>query len=66
MTPEDVRKEFLNCYIFSKRTGMSASSFLNWIRMGRVPLESQKFLERITKGKLKCGWVDMDSKGGVS
>lgn len=62
MTPDDVKKEFLNSYVFHKKTGMSAVSFLNWIKMGRVPIQSQQFLERLTEGRLKCGWVDTDKK----
>jgi hypothetical protein len=57
MTPEDVKKHFINSYQFKKKTGMSDASFRNWIKWGFVPEDSQYKLERLTNGELKTEWT---------
>lgn len=58
MTPKCVRKFFKSSYIFSRETGMSSSSFMNWEKTGYIPYLSQKKIEKVTQGKLKARWVD--------
>lgn len=54
MSPQDVKNYFFNGYRFRKITGMSASTFSTWIKRGRVPLESQVKLHKLTHGILKA------------
>ncbi len=54
MTTTDLKAYFKTSYEFKKRTGMSASTYMNWIRQGYIPTESQFKLERLTKGELRC------------
>ena len=52
MTINEVREYYGNCNQFMKRTGMSSSSFLNWVTSGFVPIISQHKLEILTNGEL--------------
>ena len=56
MTPEDLKDYFGNAYRFSQKTPMTAQSFHNWVKAGRIPKPSQLLIEKITKGKLKAEW----------
>jgi len=60
MTPDDVKKYFINSYQFKKKTGMSDASFRNWMKWGRVPEDSQYRLERLTGGELKTEWSNIE------
>ena len=57
MTTDDIIEYFKNSYRFKEKTGMSCSTYLNWMKKGFVPLKSQIQLELITKGELKADWV---------
>ena len=57
MTPQEVHDYFGSTYRFNKDTGMSLSNMGYWFKKGYVPIESQAFLHRFTKGKLK---IDLD------
>ncbi len=57
MTPDDIFAYFGSIYRFSKDTGMSTSNLDYWKKKGYVPIKTQAFLHRFTKGKLK---VDLD------
>jgi hypothetical protein len=57
MTPQEVHAYFGSMYRFHKDTGMSLSNMSYWFKKGYVPIESQAFLHRFTKGKLK---IDLD------
>lgn len=61
MTPEQVKKYFKTCYNFNKITKMSASTLLNWQRLGYVPEYAQLKVQQITNGALK---IDDKYKGG--
>jgi len=52
MTLDEVREYYGNCHRFAKRTRMSSSSFLNWVKSGYVPIISQHKLEILTNGEL--------------
>ncbi len=54
MTPEDVKKYYKSGYRFYKETGMSQGTYGNWMRAGRIPLESQVKLHKLTKGQLEA------------
>lgn len=54
MTPKEVKKYYRTTYNFSKLTGMSPASLLNWTNRGFVPELSQYKLEKLTKGELKA------------
>jgi hypothetical protein len=56
MTPRDVQTHFKNSYQFNKQTGMSSSSFRNWVKWGYVPHDSQQRLQLLTNGVLKAEW----------
>lgn len=56
MTPQEVLDYYKSYHYFHKHTGMSASSLLNWVRWGYVPLLSQIKIEKISKGALKAEW----------
>lgn len=56
MTPEDVKEYYGSAYHFGRKTGMSHVTLYNWIRNGKVPLESQLKIYRITKGELKISY----------
>ena len=58
MTPQDVKNYYGTSYNFKKITGISHVSFLNWLKLGRIPENSQYKLERLTKGELKTEWSD--------
>lgn len=58
MTLEDVRNYYVNGYQFNKKTGMSSSTFYNWVSDGYVPFASQCLLEKATGGKLKTDWEE--------
>jgi hypothetical protein len=60
MTPQDVLAYYVNSYRFRKETKMSQSSLLNWLKWGYVPEASQYKLERLTKGKLKTQWTEVN------
>ncbi len=60
MTPQEVKDFYKSGYLFSKRTGFSHVSLINWLRKGYVPEGSQLKLERITKGNLKADWIAYD------
>jgi hypothetical protein len=59
MKPEEVKNYYGNGYRFSKATGMSQGSLLNWMSWGYVPIKSQYILEQKTQGKLKANWDDV-------
>jgi hypothetical protein len=59
MTPQDVEKYYKSGYNFHKLTGMSQMTYSYWKRWGRVPLESQVKLHRLTNGELK---ITIDNK----
>lgn len=52
MTIEELRAYYGNCNQFGRRTKMSTSSFLNWVRWGYIPIASQYKLEILTEGEL--------------
>lgn len=54
MTLDDVREFFKNSCRFRELTGMSASNFVHWKKLGRVPYDTQKKLEELTGGALKA------------
>ncbi len=57
MSPDEIKKYYGDsCYIFHKKTGMSAASLCNWLRWGYVPFTSQAKLQQLTKGGLKATW----------
>jgi hypothetical protein len=58
MTPKDVKKYYKNGYQFHKETGMSHSTYMNWMKWGFVPEMSQLKLEKLTEGKLKAEWKE--------
>lgn len=57
MKPEDVKKYYGSGYNFSKKTGMSPTSFGNWMKWGFVPEWSQFKIEKLTNGELKSDWL---------
>ncbi len=63
MTPKDIKKYYKTGYKFSKETGMSQSSLVNWVKWGYVPLVSQAKIEQLTEGKLKSDWEHAQKKG---
>ena len=56
MSPFDVKQHYGNAYRFRKATGMSCSTLANWLKKGRVPLDAQQKLERLSEGRLKAEW----------
>jgi len=52
MTVSDVKNYYKTSYQFRQKTGMSASTFRNWIQWGFVPIKSQITLQQLTKGAL--------------
>ena len=58
MTPADVKEYYRTGYNFRKHTGMSCSSLGNWLKWGFIPYDSQKKIEKESKGKLKAKWVE--------
>lgn len=54
MKPVDVLKYYRTAYQFAQKTGMSAATFDNWLRSGRIPIASQAKLEHLTDGALKA------------
>jgi len=52
MTIDELRDYYGNCNQFGKRTRMSTSSFLNWVKWGYIPIASQHKLEILTGGEL--------------
>ena len=63
MTPKDVKKYYKSSYSFSNKTGMAPNSFLNWLKWGYIPLDSQVKLEQLTNGELKATWNKALDKG---
>ncbi len=59
MTLDELKKKFQNGNRFEIETGMSHVNWANWFRRGYVPIESQRKLERITKGKLIASLDDL-------
>lgn len=55
MTFEELRAYYVTGYKFNKETKMSASCWVNWKRLGFIPIESQVKIQKITKGELKAG-----------
>lgn len=66
MTPQDVKEYYGNGYNFHDVTGMARSSYNNWGRCKFIPFLSQKKIERLTKGKLKAVWDDVEIENSVS
>jgi hypothetical protein len=62
MTIDELKEYFGSSYHFKKVTGMSASSFLNWCNWGYIPVVSQIKLERLTGGKLKADFSQVEVK----
>jgi len=61
MTTQDLIDYFGNAYRFAKATSltphkMTAQSFHNWVKAGRIPKPSQLLIEKITNGELKAEW----------
>lgn len=56
MTIEQLTEYYGNAYRFEKTTRMTRQSFHNWVKWGRIPVQSQLLIEKITKGKLKAEW----------
>ena len=54
MTIKELQDYYKNSYQFRKATGMSDSSFQNWLHWGFIPIVSQFKIERLTSGKLKA------------
>lgn len=54
MTLEEIKKYFGGGYLFWKKTGMAYSCYQYWQKIGYVPLESQRKIEKITEGYLKA------------
>lgn len=54
MTIDDIKNYFGTGYRFSKMTGMSHSTWTNWMNKGCIPIESQVKVQKITQGKLKA------------
>lgn len=57
MTPQDLIEYYGNAYRFSKLVPLSAQTFHNWVKKGKIPVRSQLMIETLTKGKLKAEWV---------
>lgn len=53
MTPQDIKNKYKTGYQFHKATGISATTFRNWMCWGFVPKLSQLLLQEITNGELK-------------
>lgn len=64
MTPQQVLDFYGTAYRFGKETGMSANSLRHWLQWGRVPVQSQVFLHKHTKGRLKAELLE-DFDGDV-
>ena len=54
MTIKDLQDYYKNSYQFRKATGMSDSSFQNWLRWGFIPIVSQFKIEALTCGALRA------------
>lgn len=54
MTIYEFKHYFKNGNRFHLVTGMSHTSFHNWIRLGYVPIKSQMMIESMTQGALKA------------
>lgn len=54
MTFEELKAYYITGYKFHKETLMSASSWVNWKRLGFIPIESQIKIQKITNGKLRA------------
>lgn len=52
MTINDLISEFHTGYQFKKRTGLSQTSWHNWIEKGYIPIHSQFLIQENTNGKL--------------
>lgn len=57
MKPIDVKNYFKSTYNFAKKTGITHSTLIRWIKLGYIPSDAQIRIERITNGELK---VDFD------
>lgn len=54
MDIEELKSYYKNSYQFRKATGMSDSSFQNWLHWGFIPIVSQFKIEALTSGKLRA------------
>ncbi len=59
MTLEELKKMFGNGNRFEIETKLSHVNWFNWFKRGYIPIESQRKLERITKGKLSASLDDL-------
>lgn len=59
MTIKELQDYYKTSYAFGKATGMSSSSYSNWIEWGFIPLNSQVKIEI-----LSCGGLRADLKHG--
>lgn len=60
MKPEEVKAHFRTGYNFRKETGMSDNTLHNWMKWGYVPYVSQKWVEKVTNGKLIAEWDEKE------
>ena len=62
MTINEVARYYKSSYFFNKQTGMAPNSYLNWIKWGFIPMESQCKIEELTQGELKANYKDAKKK----
>lgn len=53
MTPQELKEYYKTGYRFYKETGISQSSFSNWLRWGYIPKGAQAQIQLLTGGALK-------------
>jgi len=54
MTVEELKDYYKTGYRFEKSTKMTGNSFLNWMKWGYIPIESQFKIENYTDGQLRA------------
>lgn len=59
MTIEELYNLYGTKYKFRKETGLSITTFDNWLKLGYIPIASQMKLEKLTKGLLKARFEDV-------
>lgn len=61
MTIDDVKAYYGTSYRFQKITGMQASNFCHWEKMGYLPIITQIKIEKMTGGALKASLEHLDN-----
>ncbi len=54
MTIDDLARFYKSSYLFRKQTGMSATTYMNWVHWGFIPIKAQFEIEALTGGALKA------------